>query len=156
MTERAPDVSDEAPGVSRRTALGTGVTVTAALAGSLVAGSALAGCTNSGSSYPTEATADIDDGTVVALTDVPIGGVTAATIDGEPGFVARPTEDSVRAFSATCTHQGCRVQPHGDILLCPCHGSHFAPLTGDVLRGPATEPLPPIAVHLEGPDVVAG
>ncbi len=46
-----------------------------------------------------------------------------------------------RAFSAACTHMGCRIQRvEGEELVCPCHGSRFN-MSGEVLRGPAERPL---------------
>ncbi|MGZ4650530.1 MAG: QcrA and Rieske domain-containing protein [Kineosporiaceae bacterium] len=48
--------------------------------------------------------------------------------------MAQPTAGRVVAFSAVCTHQGCRVNPAGPQLDCPCHGSVFDAFTGQVLR----------------------
>jgi Rieske Fe-S protein len=47
------------------------------------------------------------------------------------------------AMDAVCTHLGCivRMQPTGDEVRSPCHGSRFD-LEGKVLQGPATRPLP--------------
>ena len=45
------------------------------------------------------------------------------------------------AVDATCTHLGCTVRlDAADGYHCGCHGSRFA-LNGDVLNGPATQPL---------------
>ena len=85
-------------------------------------------------------------------TDIP-------TLDGAgtiPAYVARPDADTVRAFSAVCTHQGCTVVAAGEILMCPCHQSHFELLTGEVTRGPAEKDLPLIEVHIADGDVVTG
>lgn len=134
--------------VSRRRALGVGA------AGA--AGLTLAGCANSGSFDPQRSTSASLSGTLIPLDQVPVGGVASLIIDRKPAFVARPTSDTVRAFSAICTHQGCTVVAAGDQLICPCHGSHYELLTGTVLRGPAKRPLPPIAVHLANGAVVLG
>jgi nitrite reductase/ring-hydroxylating ferredoxin subunit len=57
------------------------------------------------------------------------------------------------AFGDTCTHQGCSLAD-GDleatIVTCPCHGSKFDVKTGDVVRGPAGEPVRSYPVRLEG------
>lgn len=52
------------------------------------------------------------------------------------------TENSMRAFSTTCTHAGCRIgKGSGDTLQCSCHGSQFDGKSGIPLRGPAIKPL---------------
>jgi nitrite reductase/ring-hydroxylating ferredoxin subunit len=57
------------------------------------------------------------------------------------------------AFGDTCTHQGCSLA-EGDleatIVTCPCHGSQFDVTTGEVVRGPAGEPVGSYPVRLEG------
>ncbi len=94
-------------------------------------------------------------GPLVALADVPVGGaVGVTTADGAKIVVAQPEAGQVVAFSAICTHRGCTVAPDGDRLACPCHGSVFEAFTGAVVSGPATEPLPEVAVRVEGDGVV--
>lgn len=49
---------------------------------------------------------------------------------------------SVRAFSTTCTHAGCRLGKNtGDVIQCSCHGSEFDAKTGKPLKGPAFKSL---------------
>lgn len=115
---------------------------------------AAAGCANSGTARHTTSAAA--GGVLIALDKVPVGGVAPVTIDRRPAFIARPTADTVRAFSAVCTHQGCTVVAAGDLLMCPCHGSHYELLTGAVTRGPAEKDLPAIPVHLDGGEVRSG
>jgi Rieske Fe-S protein len=53
----------------------------------------------------------------------------------------------VRAFSATCPHQGCPVSTVANGTIdCPCHGSRFDAKTGAVVAGPAPRGLTPVAV----------
>ncbi|MFY9153534.1 MAG: Rieske (2Fe-2S) protein [Prolixibacteraceae bacterium] len=52
------------------------------------------------------------------------------------------TESSVRAFSTSCTHAGCRIgKSTGAILHCSCHGSQFDAASGNPLKGPAFKQL---------------
>lgn len=99
--------------------------------------------------------ADGGDANLVDLPEVPVGGAVPATDkDGKPVIVAQPTEGSVVAFSAVCTHKGCTVAPEDGILKCPCHGSTYDQATGDNTGGPAPEPLPEIAVSVKDGSVV--
>lgn len=92
---------------------------------------------------------------LVALDEVPVGGGTVVDGPDGPVVVVRPTADEVRAFSAVCTHQGTTVNaPQGGTITCPNHGSQFAAATGEVTRGPAARPLPPVAVAVQGDQVV--
>ena len=43
----------------------------------------------------------------------------------------------------------CRRGAQGTTVTCPCHGSEFNVTTGDVLRGPAREPVRSYPVRLE-------
>jgi Rieske Fe-S protein len=92
---------------------------------------------------------------IAALADVPVGGSIDAEINGEPALIAQPTAGQVVAFSAICTHQQCVVAAAGNEFHCPCHGSMFDAATGDVLQGPALEPLSAISVAVSGDRIVA-
>lgn len=54
-----------------------------------------------------------------------------------------------------CTHMGCQTDwnASGQSWDCPCHGSRFNS-DGSVLRGPAAEPLPTLAHHIENDGIV--
>ncbi len=81
---------------------------------------------------------------VAQLTDVPSGG---GLVVGD--VVITRDGDTVHAFSATCTHQGCIVSGVTDgEIHCPCHGSAFDASTGAVVTGPATRPLPVVGVEV--------
>jgi nitrite reductase/ring-hydroxylating ferredoxin subunit len=56
------------------------------------------------------------------------------------------------AFGDTCTHQGCSLaqgELDGTTVTCPCHGSEFDVTTGEVIRGPASEPVQSFPVRVE-------
>jgi glycine/D-amino acid oxidase-like deaminating enzyme/nitrite reductase/ring-hydroxylating ferredoxin subunit len=58
--------------------------------------------------------------------------------------VWKDADGNAHALSAACTHMGCTVTWNNADLTwdCPCHGSMFT-RDGDVLHGPAAEPLKP-------------
>lgn len=48
------------------------------------------------------------------------------------------------AFDNSCTHEDCPLaegELEGERIVCYCHGSGFDVRTGEVLEGPAEEPL---------------
>ena len=57
------------------------------------------------------------------------------------------------AFGDTCTHRECSLA-EGDLeettVTCPCHGSEFDVISGEVLRGPARVPVGSFEVQVEG------
>ncbi|MBI3746953.1 MAG: Rieske 2Fe-2S domain-containing protein [Chloroflexi bacterium] len=60
------------------------------------------------------------------------------------------------AFDDTCTHQGCSLasgELSGTTVTCPCHGREFDVRSGEVLEGPADEPVA-TAVEIDGDDIV--
>ena len=73
----------------------------------------------------------------------------------EPGVLLRDKGGKLHAMSARCTHVGCVVVWKNDAqnLACPCHNSQFD-LTGKVLGGPATKPLPQWKAEIKGDDAL--
>jgi Rieske Fe-S protein len=51
------------------------------------------------------------------------------------------TSRGVVAFDTRCTHAGAPCVLSESLLQCPAHGSVFDPENGQVIRGPAVEPL---------------
>ena len=59
---------------------------------------------------------------------------------GYPICIYKIGEDNYSALLMECTHRGCELEPQGDYLACPCHGSEFTN-RGLVQNPPATENL---------------
>ncbi len=90
---------------------------------------------------------------MAAVADVPVGG--GIVLAEQDLVVTQPVAGTFKGFSATCTHQGCKVKEVvGGTINCPCHGSKFAVADGTPTAGPAKKPLPEKAVAVEGSSVV--
>jgi Rieske Fe-S protein len=91
-------------------------------------------------------------GAPVKTADIPVGG---GIINGDALFVVtQPSAGQFKAFSATCTHQGCTVtRVENGAIKCPCHGSQFDVSTGSPQNGPATKPLPAKTATVSGDSV---
>lgn len=115
-----------------------------------------AAATTTGSTPTTSAAATTTggsaaSGTTVAKADVPVGG--GRIVSG--AVVTQPTSGTFKAFSSTCTHQGCTVADVTDnAIRCACHGSSFDASTGAVKTGPATRALPAKTLTDSGDSVV--
>ncbi|HEU0237906.1 MAG TPA: Rieske (2Fe-2S) protein [Micromonosporaceae bacterium] len=76
-----------------------------------------------------------------ATTAIPVGG--GKIFPDQLVVVTQPEAGTFKAFSATCTHEGCTVnQLANGLIVCPCHGSAFSISNGAVKQGPAIRPLP--------------
>jgi len=88
--------------------------------------------------------------TIAKTSDVPVG---SGVIVGEI-VITQPSAGEFKGFSAICTHAGCTVaEVAGGTINCPCHGSKFN-LDGSVANGPATRPLAPETVTVQGGSIV--
>lgn len=92
-------------------------------------------------------------GTEVAKTaDIPEGG--GKVFADQKMVVTQPTAGEFKAFSSTCTHQGCAVKSIKDgVINCPCHNSNFSITDGSVKSGPATKPLPAMEITVDGESI---
>ena len=101
-------------------------------------------------------TPDVAAGAALGPTaDVPVGG--GKIYADQKVVVTQPTEGDFRGFSATCTHQGCRVaEIKGGTINCTCHGSKFSIEDGSLKTGPASKPLDEKTVTKEGDDILLG
>ena len=80
------------------------------------------------------------------VSELAVGQVTA--IPGAPACVGRDA-GGIYAMTLTCTHQGCQTSVLGHQIACPCHGSVFD-TNGNVVSGPAQDPLQHFAVTVDG------
>lgn len=87
--------------------------------------------------------ANIDSGSLVVpkteLADHPFVLVSFAGSD-RPIYLHRHGPDEFTAVLTRCAHKGCQVEPQGDLLVCPCHGSEYT-VTGELLKSPAERDL---------------
>ena len=139
MSERA---------LTRRAVLrGTLVTVVGAVAGYAVARNSAAARSKRGTAAANAYGAPTDQRArlLAPVEKVPQGG---GLVLSDPAIVlTRTSSGDVHAFSAVCTHQGCRVDKVVEGKIdCPCHGSQFDANTGDVVTGPASTALQSIPV----------
>jgi 3-phenylpropionate/trans-cinnamate dioxygenase ferredoxin component len=76
----------------------------------------------------------------------------AVLIGGREIALARLDDGDWVAFDGSCTHEECPLA-EGDLdgqeIVCPCHSSAFDVRTGEVLEGPAEEPLSIYPVRIE-------
>jgi nitrite reductase/ring-hydroxylating ferredoxin subunit len=84
--------------------------------------------------------------------EVPEGEIRQFQAGSEDVAVAN-VEGELHAFSDVCTHRQCSLAEgdlEGTTVTCICHGSQFDVTTGDVLGGPATEPVQTFELTVEG------
>ena len=140
------NVSARATGASRRAVvggvvgLGVGVPLVAACGSGTSSGS------GGGSSAGTSG------GSIGKTSEVPVGS--GKIFAADKVVVTQPTAGDFKAFSAVCTHQGCVVaEIKGQDIDCTCHGSRFSITDGSVVNGPATKPLEPLKVSVQGDNI---
>jgi Rieske Fe-S protein len=147
-------------GPTRRAVLGTA----AACAGAACTAAACAGCArydaNNGGlagqpPAPAAARSAPPGGSVLASTaEVPVGG--GVILAAKRIVITQPRAGSFGAFTAVCTHLGCIVATvSGGTINCPCHGSKFSIDNGSVVHGPATIPLAPVKIAVQGTSIIA-
>jgi Rieske Fe-S protein len=90
---------------------------------------------------------------LASTTDVPVGG--GKILASQKIVITQPQAGAFHAFTAVCTHQGCIVGTvAGGTIDCPCHGSKFSATDGSVVNGPASSPLAPVGIKVQGTSIV--
>jgi Rieske Fe-S protein len=85
----------------------------------------------------------------IKTSDIPVGG--GKIFKDQNVVVTQPTAGQFKAFSATCTHNGCPVSTvENGVIGCNCHFSKFSVADGSVKGGPAPKPLPAKTVTVNG------
>jgi Rieske Fe-S protein len=148
MSEEQPVID---PAVTSRRVLLAG-------AGAIGATAVLAACgtdpdedVGSGSQSPT-ATQGSGGGALAKTSEIPVEGGTIFA--AQSVVVTQPAQGEFKAFSSTCTHQGCPVTSvDGGTINCNCHGSKFSIEDGSVKKGPATKPLTERQLNVEGENI---
>ncbi|WP_309079958.1 Rieske (2Fe-2S) protein [Zhihengliuella sp.] len=155
--EATPPPAPGAPVPTRR-----GFLQRTALGGTAVAGTvALGACSPaappqaSAPSTPQPGAEGTTGHVVAAASELPRGSKLGVEIEGRNYLLFRPSETSVLAYRALCTHAGCQVQVGDEHdFHCPCHNSEFAPEDGTPTAGPADAPLERFAAEIDGEDVI--
>ena len=89
---------------------------------------------------------------VGAVEDLKEGEMVKFTVKND-SVVLVEDEHGIHAFGGTCSHLGCGLwkgKLDGHTVTCQCHGSQFDITNGNVLHGPATDPLPAYEVRKYG------
>ncbi|HEV2254158.1 MAG TPA: Rieske (2Fe-2S) protein [Streptosporangiaceae bacterium] len=90
---------------------------------------------------------------LASTSDVPVGG--GKILTDKKIVITQPQAGTFDAFTAVCTHQGCIVTTvSGGTINCPCHGSKFSIANGSVVNGPATSPLAPVSIKVQGTSII--
>jgi catalase len=84
-------------------------------------------------------------------------GEVKVVLTGESPISVANVGAALVAFDDLCTHRQCSLAQgvlDGQVITCPCHGSQFDVTTGEVVRGPAKEPLRTYQARWDGGRVV--
>jgi len=90
---------------------------------------------------------------LASTSEIPVGG--GKILADQKIVITQPQAAEFHAFTAVCTHQGCIVGTvSGGTINCPCHGSKFSIANGSVVNGPASSPLAPVSIKVQGTSIV--
>jgi nitrite reductase/ring-hydroxylating ferredoxin subunit len=84
--------------------------------------------------------------------DIPVGG--GKIFADQKVVVTQPKKGTFKGFDTTCKHAGCPVSTVANgTINCPCHGSKYSVEDGSVKNGPATKPLDPKSIKVQGDSI---
>jgi nitrite reductase/ring-hydroxylating ferredoxin subunit len=86
------------------------------------------------------------------LSDVAPGQTVLVHLDGQ-GVAVFNLDGTFHATQAECTHEGGPLNEgkmDGETVTCPWHGSCFNVKTGEVVHGPARQPIQTFRVTIDG------
>ena len=69
-----------------------------------------------------------------------------------PICIYKISNENYSAILMECTHKSCELQPHGDYLICPCHGSEFTN-QGIVQNPPAEHNLQKFVIKTDNENI---
>jgi cytochrome b6-f complex iron-sulfur subunit len=69
-----------------------------------------------------------------------------------PIYVFRFDENTYSALLMECTHKSCELEPHGEYIACPCHGSEFTN-RGVVQNPPADKNLVSFKTEIDNENI---
>lgn len=89
---------------------------------------------------------------VASTKDLTAGKMIGVQNSGQKILLAN-VSGSYHAIGNICTHRGCTLSDgklNGENVQCPCHGSVFNVKTGEVVKGPATNPAKSFKIRVDG------
>ena len=92
----------------------------------------------------------------VGVGEIGEGEITAVPV-GDRILAIANVGANLHAFDDVCTHKQCSLaegELDGLVIECPCHGSQFDITSGEVVNGPATEPIDVFEVREEGGELL--
>ena len=95
---------------------------------------------------------------VAKTSDLSPGEIVLVEVGDEPILLSN-VDGKFYAIGEVCTHAFGSLsdgEVEGDLVQCPNHASRFNLKTGEVVDGPADEPVPCYSVRLEGDDILVG
>lgn len=121
--------------------------------GSFLMSSVLESCkTPSLSLYKATSTKNIVSIPVVSFGEADFKLVRVSNYNYDVGVLKQTSGDYI-ALLLMCTHAGQALTKTGSGYFCPLHGSRFSQ-TGDVLKGPATDPLQHLQTSIENQNLL--